>query len=174
MVVPLDASKDKNVTFLALPPDAQKLARRPNTNVMSDKDRTCDVAASGMDECAAKLCNAAAGRPGDARPAEPQAAQAPPQAMAQNQPSAQQQPQQSVQRPQFQSDQNQNALMQTTRASEYGERLQQICGRHERGFGDPAGYGSGRGAARRWRAATKATSAWSAALTDGSLETWKF
>ena len=31
--------KDKNLTFLALPPDLQKPTRRPNTNIASDKDR---------------------------------------------------------------------------------------------------------------------------------------
>ena len=39
VVVPMDADKDKNVTFLALPPDLQKPTRRPNTNIASDKDR---------------------------------------------------------------------------------------------------------------------------------------
>lgn len=34
-----DVLKDKETTFLALPPDAQKLLRKPNTNVLSDKDR---------------------------------------------------------------------------------------------------------------------------------------
>jgi len=39
VVVHVDPSKDKDFTFLALPPDAQKLARKPNTNIASDKDR---------------------------------------------------------------------------------------------------------------------------------------
>src|SRR5581483_4462683 len=30
---------DKELTYLALPPDAQKLTRKPNTNIISDKDR---------------------------------------------------------------------------------------------------------------------------------------
>jgi hypothetical protein len=30
---------DKDVTFLELPPDLQKLQHRPNTNIASDKDR---------------------------------------------------------------------------------------------------------------------------------------
>jgi TonB family protein len=34
-----DMLKDKETTFLALPPDAQKLLRKPHTNVLSDKDR---------------------------------------------------------------------------------------------------------------------------------------
>src|SRR5208337_5609635 len=33
VVVALDADKDKNVTFLALPPDLQKAPRKPNTNI---------------------------------------------------------------------------------------------------------------------------------------------
>ena len=35
----MDVAKDKNLTFLTLPPDVQKLTRRPNTNIASDKDR---------------------------------------------------------------------------------------------------------------------------------------
>src|SRR5271165_4305841 len=38
-VVAVDPTKDKNVTFLTLPPDLQKPTRRPNTNIASDKDR---------------------------------------------------------------------------------------------------------------------------------------
>jgi TonB family protein len=34
-----DMLKDKETTFLARPPDAQKLLRKPHTNVLSDKDR---------------------------------------------------------------------------------------------------------------------------------------
>jgi TonB family protein len=39
VVVAVDATKDKNFTVLALPPDAQKLTQKPKTNVLSDKDR---------------------------------------------------------------------------------------------------------------------------------------
>src|ERR1700758_4626208 len=35
-VVPLNLKRDKDVTFLTLPPDAQKVPRKPNTNAMSD------------------------------------------------------------------------------------------------------------------------------------------
>jgi TonB family protein len=34
-----NVSRDKDFTFLALPPDAQKATRRPDTNRLSDKDR---------------------------------------------------------------------------------------------------------------------------------------
>jgi len=33
VVVPVDSAHDKNVTFLTLPPDAQKLTHKPNTNI---------------------------------------------------------------------------------------------------------------------------------------------
>src|SRR5512140_2667440 len=39
VVIPINPMQDKNVTFLPLPPDLQKPTRKPNTNVMSDKDR---------------------------------------------------------------------------------------------------------------------------------------
>lgn len=38
MAVPL-SSQDKDLTYLELPPDEQKVTRRPNTNILSDKDR---------------------------------------------------------------------------------------------------------------------------------------
>ncbi len=34
-----DLIKERDLTFLELPPDAQKVTRRPNTNIVSDKDR---------------------------------------------------------------------------------------------------------------------------------------
>jgi TonB family protein len=39
VVAPNDWMRQKELTYLELPPDAQKLTRRPNTNVISDKDR---------------------------------------------------------------------------------------------------------------------------------------
>jgi TonB family protein len=33
------SAQDKNLTYLELPPDVQKLTQRPNTNIISDKDR---------------------------------------------------------------------------------------------------------------------------------------
>jgi len=107
VVVPIDANKDKNVTFLALPPDLQKPTRRPNTNIASDKDR---IATSRHPELDAKelrkiLATPPPGAPGVTGPRAPQQA---PQAMAQNQPPTQQPPagQQQTLRPQFQSNQS--------------------------------------------------------------------
>jgi TonB family protein len=108
-VVPVNTNRDKDVTFLALPPDLQKPAHRPNTNVMSDKDR---VATSRHPELDPKELRKilATPPPGAPRPSGPRAPQpASPQA-AQSQAPAQQQPQQSAPRPQF--DSNQQAQLQ--------------------------------------------------------------
>src|SRR5215831_12631896 len=106
-VVPVSPMQDKNVTFLPLPPDLQKPARKPNTNVLSDKDR---IATSRHPELDAKglrktLATPPPGAPGMTGPRAPQPAQSQPQAMAQNPPPTQQQPQQSPPRPQFESNQ---------------------------------------------------------------------
>src|SRR5437660_9820904 len=39
VVVPVNSDQNRNLTFLALPPDLQKPTRKPNTNIASDKDR---------------------------------------------------------------------------------------------------------------------------------------
>src|SRR5271169_367260 len=102
VVVPMD-SKDKNLTFLALPPDLQKPTRRPNTNIASDKDRIATSRHPELDvkELQKILATPPPGAPGMNGPRAPQS----PQAMAQNQPPAPQQGQQQTPRPQFQSDQ---------------------------------------------------------------------
>src|ERR1700686_4601586 len=105
VVVPMDADKDKNVTFLALPPDLQKPTHRPNTNIASDKDRIATSRHPELDpkELRKILATPPPGTPGMTGPRTSQAA---PPAMAQNQPpSAQPQQGQPQPRPQFQSDQ---------------------------------------------------------------------
>ncbi len=109
VVVPVEATKDKNVTFLTLPPDAQKLTHKPNTNIASDKDR---IATSRHPELNPKelrkiLATPPPGAPGQTGPRAPQQA---PQATAENQQPAPQPAQQQSQRPQFQS--NQTAQLQ--------------------------------------------------------------
>jgi hypothetical protein len=76
VVVPVDAMKDKNTTFLALPPDLQKPARKPNTNVLSDKDRIATSRHPELDpkELRKILATPPPGRPGPAGPRIPQAA----------------------------------------------------------------------------------------------------
>src|ERR1700676_2027773 len=104
VVVPIDANKDKNLTFLALPPDLQKPTRKPNTNIASDKDRVATSRHPELDprELRKILATPPPGAPGMTGPRAQQPA---PQAMTQNQPPSPQQPGQPQPRPQFQSDQ---------------------------------------------------------------------
>lgn len=88
--IPLDirasADQEKDAMFLELPPDAQKLMRRPDAKIISDKDRiaTSKAPQINREELKKILESARQGRPGES--GQPQA---PPQS-AQNQP--QQQP----------------------------------------------------------------------------------
>ncbi|HKV77692.1 MAG TPA: TonB family protein, partial [Candidatus Sulfotelmatobacter sp.] len=111
IVIPVSPLQDKNVTYLPLPPDAQKLTRKPNTNIASDKDRIATSRRPQLDpkELQKILATPPPGRPGPSGPSAAQPSPAP-QAMAQNSPSIQQQ-QQATQRPQFES--NQTAQLQT-------------------------------------------------------------
>jgi outer membrane biosynthesis protein TonB len=112
VVVPVDATQDKNLTFLALPPDLQKPTRKPNTNIASDKDRIATSRHPELDpkELRKILATPPPGAPGISGPRAPQPA---PQAAAPSEsPSPQpQQGQQQTVRPQFQSDQQ--AQLQT-------------------------------------------------------------
>ena len=104
VVTRVGAAKDKDVTFLALPPDEQKIARKPNTNILSDKNRIATSRHPELDpkELRKILASPSPGAPGMQGPraeaAPPTAQSAPPQ---QAQPS---------QRPQFES--NQTAKLQ--------------------------------------------------------------
>src|SRR5580700_1554334 len=84
------ASNSKDLTFLELPPDLQKLQRKSSSNILSDKDRIATTRHPELDakELRKALATPPPGRPGSA-PQMPQQAPAPPQ-VAQNQP--QQQP----------------------------------------------------------------------------------
>jgi TonB family protein len=161
-VVPVNALQDKNVTFLPLPPDLQKPAHRPNTNVLSDKDRIAMTRHPELDRKDLKtLPSPPPGSLGLRRPRGAQAAPPPQQSIAQNQ-TPQQQPQQAqpTQRPQFQS--NQTAQLQTppqpnNSFSKYmapmtaGDAIQQATQdaadrRASGGGGDQGDFGLNRGA----------------------------
>jgi TonB family protein len=109
VVVSVNPLKDKDLTFLTLPPDAQKITRKPNTNIASDKNRIATSRHPELDpkELRKILATPPPGTPGPTGPRTP----APP-AVAQTAPPAQQpQPAQPPQpRPQFQS--NQTAQVQ--------------------------------------------------------------
>ncbi len=75
--------EDKDATFLALPPDEQKLTRRPNAKFLSDKDRiaTSKAPQINREELRKILESSRPGRPGEPQP--PAASQ-----LAQQQPPA--------------------------------------------------------------------------------------
>lgn len=86
-VVAEDMLKDKQTTFLALPPDAQKLLQKPKTNVLSDKDRIATSRNPDQKLLQKLLDQRAPGPP--AKPASNPSMPAPPQ-MSQQPPQAQQ------------------------------------------------------------------------------------
>ena len=79
MAVPL-SSQDKDLTYLELPPDEQKLTQRPKTNVLSDKDRiaTSKTPQLNRDELRKILDSARQGRPGPTAPPNPVQQPSPP------------------------------------------------------------------------------------------------
>jgi len=84
LAIRTDVDRDKDATFLELPPDEQKLTRRPDAKVLSDKDRiaTSKAPQINREELKKILESAHPGRPGETGP-QPQPG-APPQ-MAQSQ-----------------------------------------------------------------------------------------
>jgi TonB family protein len=81
-----DADRTKDATFLELPPDEQKLTRRPDAKIISDKDRiaTSKAPQINRDELKKILQSARQGRPGEMGqpvppPQQPQIAQQQPQ-----------------------------------------------------------------------------------------------
>jgi TonB family protein len=159
VAVPLD-SKDKNLTYLALPPDLQKPTRKPNTNIASDKDRIATSRHPELDpkELRKSLATPPPGAPGMNGPRAPQPAL---QAMTPNQPpapQAQQTGQQQTVRPQFQT--NQTAQLQVPARpnnsfSKYGtgmsagsaiQEATQAAAAHRGGGGQQGDFGLGTGA----------------------------
>jgi TonB family protein len=92
----IDLDKQKEATYLELPPDEQKLTRRPDSKIISDKDRIATSKAPQINRQELKklLESSRPGRPGQQAPPQP----TPPPAVAQNQPPPQPQeaPQQST------------------------------------------------------------------------------
>ncbi len=80
-----DLMKEKDLTYLELPPDEQKLTKRPDTNRISDKDRRATSKAPQLDRQELKkiLDSARPGRPGPASPPEQSQQPAPPAPAAQ-------------------------------------------------------------------------------------------
>ncbi|PYX77055.1 MAG: energy transducer TonB [Acidobacteria bacterium] len=114
VVSPNDWTRQKELTYLELPPDAQKATKRPDTNVISDKDRVASSRKPQVDpkELRKILDSARPGRPGPTvPPASPQLQQAP--AVAQNAaPPQQLQQEQPAPSPSPSASQNQMARLQ--------------------------------------------------------------
>ena len=164
VAIPVDTSKDKDITFLALPPDAQKVARKPNTNIASDKNRIAMTRHPELNlkELQKILATPPPGAPGLRGPQAPMAA-APP-AMGQNQPPASP-PAQSPSRPQFDNTQtaqlqipprpnNKNAFSKYSTGMSAGSAIQQAAqgaaaNRAAGGGGQEGDFGLNRGARGR-------------------------
>ncbi len=103
LVSPQDLLKQKDLTYLELPPDEQKLTKRPDTNKISDKDRIATSKAPQLDRKELKkiLDSARPGAPGPSGPP------------VQSQPAAPAPPAQEPPSPQPPPDQNQVARLQT-------------------------------------------------------------
>jgi outer membrane biosynthesis protein TonB len=100
-VMMVNGRDNNKLTFLELPPDAQKLSEHPKTNVMSDKNRIATTKTPQPDpkELKKLLDTSRRGRPGPVAPPEPKQQTQPQQQMAQAQPQPQQQPQEAQPQP---------------------------------------------------------------------------
>lgn len=96
IVMSPDMMKQKDLTYLELPPDEQKLTKRPETNNISDKDRVATSRKPPLDPKELKkiLDSGRPGAPGRSAPPAPTPQPAPPPVMAQNAPPQVQPPQQ--------------------------------------------------------------------------------
>jgi len=166
VLVPLNANKD-NTTFLALPPDLQKVPRKPNTNVLSDKDRIATSRRPELDpkELRKILATPPPGAPGLAGPRGAQPA-APQQQSPSQTPAQQPGGQQAMQRPQFDTNQTaqlqmppqpKNSFSKYTQGMSAGSAIQQAAqaaaARRGTGGGQEGDFGLGTGAHGRQQGA---------------------
>jgi hypothetical protein len=73
MISPQDLLRQKELTYLELPPDEQKVTKKPDSNIISDKDRiaTSRTPELNRDELKKILDSARSGAPGPSGPAAP-------------------------------------------------------------------------------------------------------
>lgn len=107
-----ELQQKKDLTYLELPPDLQKITKPPKTNIISDKNRIAESRSPKIDkkELQKILDSARAGRRGPVAPAVKPQSPSPPAAAQQQQPAPQQQQQAQQQPPQPKP--NQMAAMQ--------------------------------------------------------------
>ena len=94
LAIPANVARDKDATFLELPPNAQKLTRRPDAKIISDKDRIATSRAPQIDreELRKILQSPRPGRPGESQQQQTQPSAA--QQQTAQQPPPQENPQQ--------------------------------------------------------------------------------
>jgi len=153
LVVTVPRHGQNEPTFLALPPDEQKVTKRPNTNIISDKDRIAMSKRPQLDTKELKriLDSARPGAPGPNGPAlnrPPQPAQPPAQAMSQSPP----EPQAPPSRPAASTDQMAKLTLPQTSASPKpsfnmpsvspGKAIEQAA---RAALANPGGYGGDNG-----------------------------
>jgi|SRR5579863_3315095 len=109
VMAPSVVPQDKELTFLELPPDAQKVTKRPDTNIISDKNRIATSKVPQLDRQELKKILDAS-RPGRPGPVEPPGAQPQPSSPA---PAAQNAAPQPQAPPPPQPGDNQEAKLQT-------------------------------------------------------------
>ncbi|MGA8539615.1 MAG: TonB family protein [Terriglobales bacterium] len=154
------ADQSKDATFLELPPDEQKLTRRPNTKVLSDKDRiaTSKTPQINREDLKKILQSMHPGQPGTSAPQPPAPSQPPPQVAESQQPPATQEssqglvpPTQSDRTPRLQTppqsrpQPNFNAQMTAGSAIEQAEQAAAANRGHSGGRGSGGDYGLSRG-----------------------------
>lgn len=155
---PADLANRNNVTFLALPRDLQKVPHKPNTNIISDKDRIAMSRHPELDpkELRKVLATPPPGAPRPAGPPTQTPAPQPPQ-VAQNQPQNFQSQQSMPQQPPVE---NQTAQLQTPKVDNNpfkmgspmsaGDAIQEAeraaAERRGGGGGQDGGFGLGTGA----------------------------
>ena len=143
-----DADRSKDATFLELPPDAQKLTRRPDAKVISDKDRiaTSKAPQINREELKKILQSARQGRPGEnvqqppaqGQPAQNQQPPAPQESSGFAQPQPSDQTAQLRTPPQSRPQPNFNASMTAGSAI---EQAAQAAAANRRGYGGPGQAG---------------------------------
>src|SRR3984885_13346471 len=91
VIVASPESNQKDLTYLELPPDEQKVSKRPDTNIISDKDRVATSHAPQLDRQELKKILEASrpGRPGASGPQALPPEPAPPAAAAAQNPAPQ-------------------------------------------------------------------------------------
>jgi TonB family protein len=164
LAIRTDADKSKDTTFLELPPDEQKLTRRPNAKVLSDKDRiaTSKTPQINREDLKKLLQSAHPSPPGErlpqppapSQPAQnqaPQTQQAPPQENPQPNPAfTPPQPAQVQPPPQTRPQPNFNTPMTPGSAIEQAEQAAAANRGHNGGVGQAgdAGWSRGRSGAK--------------------------